>query len=234
MNNTTTTTPVNIDLSDIDFMNTYVIPLVEKYRIDMNGTPYTCAFDPYNANPITICAIPSIKQAVIEIPRLIRHRVKRDPRDGVGSYGGKHVIEAYRRYTYTNVPAYISNGIFMIAMLLNNFYPVKWENNINQLFDAVYKCKELREFDYDEFKTNIFSKITYTDDHTKRLSLSSIDFEYPKQLHGCFEQYFITKITGELKKEFKKNNISLSKKQFVGVEWSGKFVSTYTDPLRAL
>ena len=37
--NTSTTTPVNIDLSDTDFMNTYVIPLVEKYRIDMNGTP---------------------------------------------------------------------------------------------------------------------------------------------------------------------------------------------------
>jgi hypothetical protein len=112
----------------------------------------------------------------------------------------------------------------MIAMLLCGFYPSKWINCINQSFTGVvYKCKELPEFDYDEFKTNVLSKFRYTDDRTKELYLSSIDYEYPRYLCQHYKEFFIAKIIEDIKKEFILNHRRRLRHKWAGVEWTGKF-----------
>lgn len=215
---TTTTTTVNMELDDTDFINTYVTPLVEKYGISRNGTKD-------HSGPISVSDISNIKQCMTEIPKLIRHRAKRESLQGIGSYGGKHVIEAYRRYSNSKPNGYISNGEFMVSMLLCGFYPSKWIDSINQSFTGVvYKCKELPEFDYEEFKTNALSKFRYTDDRTKELYLSAIDYEYPRYLCQHYKNFFIAKLTEDVKKEFIKNGLRRLKSKWAGVEWTGKFL----------
>jgi hypothetical protein len=225
---------VNLELNDELFFETYVVPLVDEYDISRSGTEYPGYFKQLlpnrNISYITVQDIPNIKQCMLEIPRIIRPRVKGESRNGVGSYGGKHAIELYRHYTrgtvpYNGVNGYISNGEFMIAMLLCGYKPLHWiPDCINQTFDnVIYTCKELHGFDYDTFTQQFLSKFIYTEDNTKKIYLSNIDIEYPKELPIHYKDYFETALVLIAKKELKRHGKIKRNRQWIGVEWTGKY-----------
>ena len=72
-----------------------------------------------------------------QIPHLFRP-LKTFSRNCVGSYGGKHVIERYRD-KQKEKDSYISNGEFIVAMVLNGYVPKKCSLNCAFKAKKIYK-----------------------------------------------------------------------------------------------
>ena len=63
----------------------------------------------------------NIMRCVGEIPNLFKKMASFRSKLCIGSYGGKHIIEDYRRNQNMEPNAYISNGEFIVAMVLSGF-----------------------------------------------------------------------------------------------------------------
>lgn len=210
--------------TDEDFFTEYIQPLCTKHHIRLGGVFTGQTF----IHPITALHVPNIKQAMLQIPRLIRPRVKGDPREGVTSYGGKHVIERYRHYKYGG-NTYISNGEFMIAMVLLGYEPKQWDLNINQLFVATYINRDLVEFDFEEFYANFASKMVYWCEPVyPQIKMTSIDYEIPERLPSRYHVSIIEKVIKRFYKDAKINHGKrVNRGKMNGVEYTGKFLKGY-------
>ena len=212
---------------DDEFFTEYIKPICMQRNITCFGVVVKTPGKTLLHVPIRILHVPNIKQAMLEIPRLIRPRVKGDPREGVSSYGGKHVIERYRTYKYGK-GTYISNGEFMIAMVLLGYEPKNWDLNINQLFVATYINRDLVEFDFEEFYTNFVSKMEYwCEPIYPQTFLPSIDFEIPN-LPGWDRDHIKQKVIKRFYKDARINHCKRVHKGVLrGVEYTGKFLEGY-------
>ena len=107
----------NIQDNLIETKNAYI----DRYGINaFEGIhPYALGKTPYdNANKSLIKNIDNIIQCIEEIPKIYK---KLKSAYNLGSYAGKHAIERHRRHLYGNKDNYISNGEFIIAMILAGY-----------------------------------------------------------------------------------------------------------------
>ena len=209
--------------SDEEFFTEYIQPLCVDHNISRTGI--TVRDHVTNSiHSMQVSDVPNIKQAMLEIPRLIRPRKKGDPREGVTSYGGKHVLERYRMYK-NEVGKYISNGEFMVAMCLLGFKPKEWSININQLFVATYINRDCPEFDFEDFYQSFESKFTFwCEPKYPQVYLSSIDLEIPKGIYGQYHDAIKTKLLKRFAKDARINHGKhLRYGKLNGVEYTGKF-----------
>jgi hypothetical protein len=209
--------------SDEEFFTEYIQPLCTEHNIIRNGVTVKNHFT-NSIDHIPVSYVPNIKQAMLEIPRLIRPRVKGDPRGGVSSYGGKHVLERYRSYK-NEVGKYISNGEFMVAMCLLGFKPKEWSSDINQQFDATYINRDCPEFDFEEFYEAFESKFTFwCEPKYPQVYLDFIDLEIPSGLYGISRGAIKTKLLKRFAKDARVNHGKhLRNGRLNGVEYKGKF-----------
>jgi hypothetical protein len=108
----------------------------KKYQLDRGGyyfpkikLPYTFGYATKNSdNQFTFQSVKRIVSAIKVIPILFK-RLKTYSKNCIGSYGGKHIVERYQK-------EYISNGEFIVAMILSDFKPKNNNNSINCYFTA--------------------------------------------------------------------------------------------------
>ena len=108
----------------------------KKYQLDRGGyyfpkvkLPYTFGYAIKKSdNQFTFQSVKRIVSAMKVIPILFK-RLKTYSKNCIGSYGGKHIVERYQN-------EYISNGEFIVAMILSDFKPKNNNNSINCLFTA--------------------------------------------------------------------------------------------------
>ena len=107
----------NIQDNLIETKNAYI----DRYGINaFEGIhPRSLGKMPYDkANKSLIKNIDNINQCMEEIPKIYK---KLKSAYNLGSYSGKHGIERHRSYLYENKDNYISNGEFIIAMILAGY-----------------------------------------------------------------------------------------------------------------
>jgi hypothetical protein len=213
---------------DEEFFTEYIQPLCAKHNIIRKGITVRDHFTNRIIDQIKVLDVPNIKQAMLEIPRLIRPRHKGDPREGVTSYGGKHVLERYRMYKY-DIGKYISNGEFIVAMCLLGFAPKEWSTDINQLFVATYINRDCPEFDFEEFYTDFESKFVFLrEPKYPQVYLSSIDLEIPKEIYSQYHEEIKTKALKRFTKHARvKHGKRICNRALMGVEYTGKFLPGY-------
>ena len=109
----------------------------KKYQLDRGGyyfpkvkLPYTFgyAIKKYD-NQFTFESAKRIKKCIEVIPILFK-RLKTYSKNCIYSYHGKHVVEKYQK-------EYISNGEFIVAMILSDYKPKQEDDkSINCFFTA--------------------------------------------------------------------------------------------------
>ena len=120
---------------ETDYYRDKIIELSTKYDISMCG--HNCdQLKKYNSYEIlhNKSTILNIIDCMNQIPYVI---TPTKTVYNVGSYSGKHVIERYRDKVLKN-GCYISNGEFMMAMLLCGYAMKTHFNHINTSFKASY------------------------------------------------------------------------------------------------
>ena len=87
---------------------------------------------------ISMYHIKNILKCIYEIPFIFKKMKTHKSKNCISSYGGKHIIEDYRkRKNKICDNNYISNGEFIIAMLYCKFISKHNFNNINCIFNAI-------------------------------------------------------------------------------------------------
>lgn len=77
----------------------------------------------------------NIYRCINEIPHIFKRMQTFGSRHIVGSYGGKHRVEEYRCKNKSK-DCYISNGEFIVAMILSKFNLQHHKNSLNCVFNA--------------------------------------------------------------------------------------------------
>ena len=94
---------------------------IDRYGINAFEGIHPCSLGkmPHDkANKSLIKNIDNINQCIDDIPKIFK---KLKSAYKIGSYSGKHAIERHRSYLYGNKDNYISNGEFIIAMILAGY-----------------------------------------------------------------------------------------------------------------
>jgi len=120
---------------EYDYYIDKVREVEKEYQIHYGGFYKKPLFLP-ERHSFTMNSIKNIVKCIQEIPFIIKRMKTHKSKYAVGSYGGKHAIEHYRRIKNPKENSYISNGEFIIAMILLDYIP-KVES-LNCRFNAVY------------------------------------------------------------------------------------------------
>jgi len=123
---------------EYDYYIDKVREVEKEYQIHKNGfyNRYPSSTKEISYSDFTMNNIKNIVQCLREIPFIIKRIKNHKSKYAVGSYGGKHAIEKYRKIKTPTENCYISNGEFIIAMILLGYAP-KVES-LNCIFNAVY------------------------------------------------------------------------------------------------
>ena len=90
-------------------------------------------------HPISYRAYKNIAQCITEIPQVFESRKPIT----TGSYGGKHCIERYRDLFNPRKDNYISNGEFIMAMLISKYKMKKGNDRGNSNWSFFVKSKNI-------------------------------------------------------------------------------------------
>jgi hypothetical protein len=116
---------------ETDFHRDKIIQILKTVNVTRNGFQFINCENQFENKK----TIKNIIDCTNQIPSIIRPL---KTAYSVGSYGGKHVVEKYRKDVLKlSGDCYICNGEFIIAMLLLG-YKLKYSNGLNFCFRAGY------------------------------------------------------------------------------------------------